>query len=204
VRAERARPGRLGLVVLVLALVTASCGIPTGGPKAIADKDVPFHLLSPTTPTTVPNTVPPADIVPEYVYLVSSIQTVAPVLRDVPVATTLNATLTEVLEALLEGPTATESSMGLTTYLTGTKVRVTARVSAGVATVDFSSSPVQVVGAPETLAVAQVVFTATGLPGVSSVLFEIAGQPSNVPTASGASVPGPVDRSSYQPQAPVY
>ncbi len=39
---------------------------------------------------------------------------------------------------------------------------------------------------------------------MTGVLFQIAGQPIEVPTASGANVPGPVDRTSYQPQAPVF
>ena len=50
----------------------------------------------------------------------------------------------------------------------------------------------------------QVVFTATAQPGVNSVVFEIAGQLLDVPIASGATVSGPVDRTSYQPQAPVF
>jgi spore germination protein GerM len=48
-----------------------------------------------------------------------------------------------------------------------------------------------------------VVFTVTQQAGVTGVLFQIAGKPTDVPTASGAQVPGPVDRSSYQPQAPL-
>ena len=59
------------------------------------------------------------------------------------------------------------------------------------------------VGPNQTLAIAQVVFTATQQPGVTGVVFQIAGQPIGVPTASGARSPGPVDRTSYQPQAPV-
>ena len=72
------------------------------------------------------------------------------------------------------------------------------------ATVDFTSNPIQVVGASQTLAIAQVVFTATAQPGVNSVVFEIAGQLLDVPIASGATVSGPVDRTFYQPQAPVF
>jgi hypothetical protein len=40
--------------------------------------------------------------------------------------------------------------------------------------------------------------------GVSGVIFQIGGQTEEVPTASGATVPGPVDRNSYLPQAPVF
>ena len=71
---------------------------------------------------------------------------------------------------------------------------MTAKVSNGIATVDFTANPIQVVGTSQTLAIAQVVFTATQQPGVTGVLFQIGGQPIEVPTASGATVPGPVDR----------
>jgi spore germination protein GerM len=197
--------GLLAAVVLVLAVTTAACGIPTGGgPTAIAKNNVPFHLLSPSSPTTVGSSVPPASsFVPELIFLVATTQTVAPVSRDIPVPTTINATLTEVLGALLEGPTATESATGLETFLTP-KTRVSAKVSGGVATVNFTTNPIQVVGANQTLAIAQVVFTATQQPGITGVLFEIAGLPIEVPTASGATIPGPVDRTSYQPQAPEF
>ncbi len=81
---------------------------------------------------------------------------------------------------------------------------MSAKVTNGIATVDFTTNPIQVVGASQTLAIAQVVFTATLQPGVTGVLFQIGGQPIEVPTASGATVPGPVDRTSYQPYAPVF
>jgi len=199
------RPGRLGLAVLALVVVTAACGIPTsGGPTAIAKGDVPFNLLSPASPTTATSTVPPQAEVPELIFLAASTGTVAPVTRYIAVPTTLNATLTELLGALLVGPTPEESAAGLQSFLSGAKTRVTAKVSGGIATVDFTSNPIQVVGASETLAIAQVVFTATAQPGVTGVVFQISGQPLDVPTASGAAVPGPVDRTSYSPQAPVF
>ena len=80
---------------------------------------------------------------------------------------------------------------------------MTATVVGGIATVDFTSDPVQVVGPDQTLAIAQVVYTATQQPGVTGVVFQIAGQPIEVPTASGVQVPGPVNRTSYLPQAPL-
>ncbi len=188
---------------VTVAVSLAACGIPAGGPTAINKNNVPLQLLSPATPTTVGSGVPPAVGVPELIFLAAPTQTLAPVTRDIAVPKTINTTLTEVLGALLEGPTATESATGLTTFLTGTKTQVSAKVSDGVATVDFTTNPVEVVGANQTLAIAQVVFTATQQPGVTSVQFQIAGRPIGVPTASGATVAGPVDRTSYQPQAPV-
>jgi spore germination protein GerM len=116
------------------------------------------------------------------------------------------ANLTQILGALLEGPTQAETSNGLQSFLNGTKVTVTAAVSGGVATVDFSSNPFQVVGAYQTLAYAQVVYTATQTPGLVTVgvLFEIAGQPIGVPTTPlGPLVSGPVNRASFAAEAPL-
>ena len=76
-------------------------------------------------------------------------------------------------------------------------------MSGGIATVDFATNPVQVVGTDETLAIAQVVFTATASPGVKGVVFEIAGKPIPVPEGNGTQASGPVSRSTYLPQAPL-
>jgi len=197
-------PVRRGLaasvVVLATAAVAAGCGIPVGrSPTAIAKADVPFHLLGPVTTTTGPGP-PPAVGVPETVYLVAQNQHLAPVTRDVRIP----ATLTEILGALIDGPTQAESNIGLQSFLTP-KSTVTASVSNGIATVDFSPGTVVVVGADQTLAIAQVVFTATAEPalGVKGVVFQIAGQPISVPTGTGTEVPGPVSRSTYSPQAPL-
>ena len=199
------RPGRRGLAVLALVVATAACGIPTnGGPTAIAKSNVPSNLLSPASPTTSSSTVPPDVAVPGLIFLAASTGTVAPVSRFITVNTTLNATLTELLAALLVGPTPTESAAGLESFLSGEKTKVTAKVAGGVATVDFTANPIPLVGATQTLAIAQVVFTVTAQPGVTGVVFQIAGVPLDVPTASGATVSGPVDRTSYQPQAPVF
>ncbi len=185
---------------LSLLVTTAACGIPTGGaPTVIAKRDVPFHLLNPITSTTLSPTVPPAVGVPELIFLVAPNQHVVAVSRDVQIP----ATLSEILGALLEGPTAAESTTGLQSFLTGTRTQVTATVVGGIATVDFTTNPVQVVGPEQTLAIAQVVFTATQQPGVTGVVFQITGKPIEVPTASGAQVPGPVDRATYATQAPL-
>ena len=198
-RTGRARAAVVA-VALSTALATAACGIPIGrSPTAIPQADVPFHLLDPVTTTTGPD-VPPAVGVPETIYLVAQNQHLAPVSWDVR----FPADLTDILGALIDGPTEAESATGLQSFLTP-KTVVTATVSSGIATVDFLTTPVQVFGADQTLAIAQVVFTATAEPslGVKGVVFEIAGQPITVPTGTGLEVPGPVSRSTYGPQAPV-
>ncbi|MGO8870541.1 MAG: GerMN domain-containing protein [Acidimicrobiales bacterium] len=193
--ARRRLPGWVATAVL---LVTAACGIPTGGsPTVIAKANVPFHLLKPASSSTS-TSAPTAVKVPEPIYLVAPNQHVIAVSRDV----SNPPTLTDIVSALLVGPTATESAAGLLTFLVGsTGVSVT--VVNGIATVDFASNPIQVVGPNQTLAIAQVVFTVTQQPGVIGVLFEIGGKPIEVPTASGAQVAGPVGQTSYLPQAPL-
>ncbi len=205
--APRAGP-RVGRVVWVLAvtvtaLVLGGCGIPvSGAAKAIPKSAVPFHLLDPATTSTTGPPVAPAVGAAETIFLVAPDQHVVPVSRDVRVP----ANLSDVLGALLEGPTATESADGLQTFLVaGSRADVTATVTGGVATVDFAVDPVNVdvVGPDQTLAIAQVVYTATQQPGVKSVAIQIAGHPTGVPVASGAQVPGPVNRFDYLPQAPL-
>ncbi len=192
------RLSRWYLVALV-ALPTA-CGIPTSGaPTAIAKANVPFHLLDPAPSTTVNSTVPPAVGVSEPIFLVAPDQHLVAVTRDVQIP----ATLGEILGALLEGPTSAEATAGLQSFLTGTRTQVTATEVGGIATVNFTTNPIQVVGPDQTLAIAQVVFTATQQPGVTGVAFQIAGQAIEVPTASGVQVPGPVDRTTYALQAPL-
>jgi spore germination protein GerM len=200
-------PGRVGRRALALALAAiglAACGIPTGkGPTVIAKADIPFHLLSPPTASTG-TTTPSVGVQPETIYLVAASQRVAPVAREVAVPPTPSDTINEVLGALLQGPTAEDSAAGLQSFLVaGTKPQVSTTISGNTATVNFTADPVGV-GPNQTLGIAQIVFTVTQPQfGISLVAFEIAGTPKEVPTASGANVPGPVSRLSYLPQAPV-
>jgi hypothetical protein len=196
---EPRRPARLACLVVVAVMVaTAACGIPISrSPTAIAKNDVPFHLLDPVTPTTQTPDIPTEASVPETVFLVQG-QHLVGVLRDVRVP----ATLTQILTALLDGPTAAETTLGLQSFLTA-HTPVTATVTGDIATVDFTTSPVVVVNTDETLAIAQVVFTATQQNGVKGVVLEIGGVPTPVPGGNGVQVNGPVSRSTYAPQAPL-
>jgi spore germination protein GerM len=186
--------------VATAGLTLAACGIPTSAaPSPIAKSDVPYHLLNPpTTTTTVPG-APPAVGVPEQIYLVAPSGHLVAAIREVAVP----ASLSQVVGALLAGPTATESASGIQSFLDRTGVQVALAASGGVATVDFTTDPIQVVGPDQTLAIAQVVYTVTQQPGVTGVTFAIAGKAIEVPTAAGAQVPGPVGRADYAPQAPL-
>jgi spore germination protein GerM len=190
--------------------LAAACGIPaSSGPQAIAKSNIPSHLLTPTSPSTSTTLNPPVAVgVTEQIFLVDS--TLHLIARNRNIAPPAN--LSQVLNALVLGPTTGESSVGIQSFVTGSvnqgssnTNRVVATVTNGVATLDFATSPVQVIGSTQTLlAIAQIVYTATGQPGVTSVLFQIAGQPIDVPTApDGALVSTPVTRFQYVPQAPL-
>jgi hypothetical protein len=181
------------------ALAAAACGIPTAAtPTPIARSDVPYHLLDPaSTSSTIP--AAPAVGVPEQIFLVAPSGHLVAAAREVAVP----ADLSQVLGALLAGPTATESASGVQSYLSGSGVAVTATQAGGIATVRFSADPIQVVGPDQTLAIAQVVYTVTQQPGITGVEFEIDRKAVEVPTAAGAQVPGPVGRADYLPQAPL-
>ena len=71
--------------------------------------------------------------------------------------------------------------------------------SADVVTVDFNTAFGLISGTQEVQAVAQVVFTVTKQVGRQiGVQFEIEGVPTDVPTATGAEVAGPVSYDKYR------
>jgi spore germination protein GerM len=181
-----------------LAVLTCACGVPTAGsPTPIARSAVPFHLLDPVSVTTAP----PAPFVgvTESIFLVAADQRLVAVHREVQIP----ASAADVVRALLDGPTTTESGAGLQTYLSPTPQDVTATQDGTVVTVDFADNPVAVVGADQVVAVAQIVYTVTQQAGPTTrVLIEVQGHPTPVPTAGGAQVTGPVGRAQYAPEAP--
>lgn len=196
---SRLRPGRL-VLILIAAVVVAACGIPTqNAPSTISKEAIPFNLLSPSSPTTTTATIPPVASVSEPIYLIAPTEHLSPVVRNVAPP----ANLTQIIGALLEGPTAAESSIGLQTFLAGKPSDVVVTVANGIATVNFITNPVQGVGPSQILAISQVVFTAMAQPSITGVMFQISGTAVEVPTAGGAQVPGPVNDNTYAPQAPL-
>ena len=189
-----------GLVMVVAVLGLAACGIPTASsPSPIAKSDVPYHLLNPPTTTTTAPGATPAVGVPEMIFLVAPSGLLVAATREVAVP----ASLSQVMGALLAGPTATETAAGIQSFLNRTGVQVTLSSATGVADVNFTTDPIGVVGPDQTSAIAQVVYTVTQQPGITGVTFAIAGKAIEVPTAAGAQVPGPVGRADYLPQAPL-
>jgi hypothetical protein len=183
-------------------MALAGCGVPVDKqPTALSRSGIPFNLLGVSAPTTTSTTAPSPIEVPVRIFLVGPTGHLAPVARDVPVSAPDLAT---VLSALLVGPTDAEATDGLQSALPAqtTVLGATIAPGGGVATVNLGGPFGQLVGPPQIEAVAQVVFTASALPGVTGVAFQLAGQPVDVPVASGAQVPI-ASPSQFAPLAPV-
>jgi Sporulation and spore germination len=181
----------------VAAVALSGCGVPVdNGPTALARRGVPFDLLAPSTPaTTAP--APRPVTVPVQIFLLSTTGQLVPVTRQVA----FPAPLTAILTALVDGPTHAEALAGLQSAVPPQTQVVSASAAGGVATIDLTGTFGQLVGQAQIEAVAQIVFTATGLTGVTAVSFELDGKPVAVPTASGAEVPA-ASRSQFAVMAP--
>lgn len=106
------------------------------------------------------------------------------------------------IAALLRGPAADERAEGVRTALTR-PVRLAGALAAGVPLIDVTDSFTDVEGEEQILALAQLVFTLTALPGVDGVSFALDGRPVEVPTGDGALKRGPIRREDFAAVAPV-
>jgi hypothetical protein len=184
----------MGVAAIVFAAVVAlgACGVPVDkSPRLLSDSKVPFGLLDPATTTTTSPADAPATV--EVFMLGPSDRLVG---KDRPVSA---ATLPAAIGALLNGPSTGESAAGFFTFVNPQTKLIGAGVSPdGVATVNLSQEFGTGNASEQVLAVAQVVYTATGVPGVQSVLFELEGKPIDVPTEDGTLTQGQaVTRTDY-------
>jgi hypothetical protein len=185
-------------LLLAALLLMGACGVPREDAAVVADDDdVPFDLMAPSTTTTstTSTTVPP--VVPERIVDVCLVQGDA----VIPVERTLERrrTLDEVVEALRHGPTAQEILFGLSTALPAPEAVGPVMLGGGTVTVALGG-PFTLAPAPaQLLAIAQLVCTLTGQPGVGRVQFLLDGQPIQVPLPDGSLSAGSVSRDDYAP-----
>jgi spore germination protein GerM len=180
----------LGLagVLLVSAAALSNCALPTqGSPSAISANKVPFGLLDPhpTTTTTQPN----QSVVPVKVFFLNAKNQLQPEARVVAPP----APLIAILDAMLAGPTNTETKTGITTAIPPDVAVLSTSVTGSVVTVNMNSAFTQITGTNSELAVGQIVATVATEVGLGTgVVFEIEGDRTNVPIANGSQVEGPV------------
>jgi hypothetical protein len=176
--------------VIVGAVALAGCAIPTGSnPSTIAPKSVPFGLLSPNSPTTSTTQPPPSSLVMVKIFLVSRAGSLVAVDRYVQAP----APLKSIIASLVVGPSPPDVANGNSTAIPSNVTVLSAANQDGVVTVNFNDAFAEITGSNAEVAVSQVVATVATQVGLGTgVSFEINGQPSSVPIASGAQVPGPV------------
>ena len=194
VRAVRVlRVGRVlraaGTVALA-GLVAAGCAIGTQSrPSTISPNHVPFHLLSPHSPTTSTTQPAPTSLVPVRIFLLGLSQQLTPVQRLV----LSRPPGPPVLSSLVVGPTSSEAASGTTTAIPSSVRVLSVSTVGGLVTVNFNGAFAEITGAATEQAVSQVVATVATQNGVGTgVVFEIDGVRTQVPIASGAEVFGPV------------
>jgi len=197
----RTRTGLTALVALG-GLALGACGVPIGGtPTVIANR-----LVNPGALAPPPTTLPEGTSV--YIYLIDASGTPTPFVRQVPPAQCTN--LETLLQRLVAGPDSKEQGDGFfsaipggTEVLSVTPRSVPTKPLTGPITVDFNQSFGEVAGAEQVLAVEQIVYTVNQLDAGAPLLFEIEGQPTEVPVATGAQVARAVSSLDYPGVTPV-
>ncbi len=181
--------------VAVFALVLSACGLGVNAsPNLVSPKQVPFGLLRPSAPTTTP--ARPGQYVTIYL---DGPQRLVAVSREIPTPISIAG----VLLALGEGPTSVEASEGLQSPVSTAAPLTLWRIRTTTVTVNVAGSFTKLTGEDQALAMAQLVYTLTVLPGITGVSIRIHGKKAKVPTAKGTLSRGPLDRADYATVAPI-
>lgn len=182
----------LGSLMVVLAV--AGCGVGNDGePRALAPGGVPFSLMgTSTTTTTTPDSA--VDQVEVAVFLVNN---ESGQLVEVHRSVAGPASAKVALRELMRGATEDELDRGLRSAVPrSTELLGVEGPSDGLITIDLNDLT-SISGQGQRLALAQLVFTSTAVPGVDRVLFEFEGEASEVPDAQGESTSRPLTRTDF-------
>src|SRR5262245_27182158 len=192
------RPRFSVLLALALALALAGCGVPPDDHATLAAPgSVPYDLLGAGQAATA-TTQLAAQTEKATIFLVQG-ERLAPVQRELPAPVSVES----VLEAQAAGPTATEVQLGLRTALLAPGLMRSGGVSGGIATIDLGQPFTEIAGRDQIVALAQIVSTVTGLPGVGRARFTLDGQPVGILRGDGAVTTETVSRDDYATLAPV-
>lgn len=188
-RCFRSGPAWRAVLALVMTITgLAGCGIPADEHP----ETLPGGVVSPAVPSPVTSEQPVTQARTVAIYFVSGGRA-TPVER-----TTAEPDVTVVVALLLAGPTSAEVAAGFRTAVApGTRLR-SASVQGGTVSLDLTNAFVEVGGQEQILAVAQLVLTATVVPGVERVSIALDGQVVEVPRADGTLAAGPLSAEDYR------
>lgn len=165
-------------------------------PHVIPEKALPFGLSSPAGPTHAKSNIG----IPVVLYFVN--QTTKHLVA-VTTEVSYPASLKDALEALLQGPTKEQAKQGASTEVPSDLKIHSVTLKGSEAVVNLGKAFTDTVGPALIVSVAQIVWTLTGTPRVTSVAFEVDGTPVAVPVADGSLANAPVKRSDYASLAPL-
>jgi spore germination protein GerM len=182
------------LAVVAAASLVAGCGIDVDeSPRELSA--VPFGLLDPSTTTTTERLTQAPRFQATSVYLLDNDDYLVEVRRQLPGEVRVVSSI----GSLLTPPSEAEVNGGLRSAISSTtELRGVVGPEAGLVTIDLSSEMSDVSPESVRLALAQIVYTATAVPGVDRVLFQVDGQAREVPNGEGQSTAEPLGRIDYR------
>jgi hypothetical protein len=184
---SRTRRLATAIVVITVAVAVAGCGVSTQStPRVIEPSEVPFGLMEATrSPPTSP---PRGAAVRLGLYFVgpSGLATVVRELQRAP-------TPGEAADALMAGPTSAEAHAGYRSAVVPGAIK-DVEVNGGVATVELDSEFLQQGRLEQALAIAQIVFTLTGVENVTRVRFFVDDEALPVAQSNGRTTTEPIGR----------
>lgn len=186
------------LAASLLLVATAGCGVRSDdSARDLSAGRVPYGLLDDApTSTTGPATpsVPRAEV---RVFFVKDDRMIAKA-RQVNAP----ASVAKALTALLFGVQEDEMAEEVRSAIDPTASLQARALDAATFQVDLSAEFVSGSSSEQVLALAQIVYTATELPGVTGVRFTLDGVPIEVPTGEGSLTADPVGRGAFPAFAP--
>jgi spore germination protein GerM len=186
------------VIVAALGFAGAACGVPPDDHATLAQPgSVPYDLLG-EGPAATATTSAALQTEKATIFLVQG-ERLAAVQRELPAPVSVDT----ILETLAAGPTVTEVQLGLRTALLAQGLMHSGGVSGGIATIDLGQPFTEIAGRDQIVALAQIVSTVTGLPGVGRARFTLDGQPVGILRGDGAVTTETVSRDDYATLAPV-
>ena len=210
-RPTSVRAAGLWILAIVAVLAGASCGVPSESrDRPLAPNEIAFTPQpEPTTTTSTTTTTPPVTTVeppattttvtPTTVFIAFPLDVYwidGSMIRPIRRAE-VNATLDTAIEALRAGPLFTDAEAGLRSAILSADMIDSATVQSGTATINLAPSFLTLPGTEQTLAIAQIVYTVTNLPGTGLVEFRLDDRPLSVPTSDGQPSRGALSRDDY-------
>lgn len=184
------------LAALLLVACAAACGVPAdSSPQLLDESALPAELTDPSTTTTT--TEAPASSVDQPVYFFDEEDFLDETPREVPSPVDPR----EVLEILFLGPTEEESDEeSLRSAIPLETEILSVEQADDILTIDLAAGSLEEIeGDLQKSAIAQIVYTATGIDGINGVLIQIDGELSQLPTDEGDSREDePVTRADYR------